>query len=70
MIGSLKAESNAARKYGELIEKIEIMSKFVCIALTKITVSAGFISASLVTVINYFVYDLENESFFLTLPLL
>lgn len=69
--GSLNAESsNVTLKYVELIEQIERMTEVFYFALAKVSVSGCFLPAFLITVINYFIYDLGEKSFYLTVPVM
>lgn len=62
-------ESNADRKYRELIEKIDGMSKMVYILLI-ISMIVGIGIALPVTAVNYFVYDMGDDSYFLPVPVM
>lgn len=70
IIGSLNTESDAVRKYSELNEKIEQMTYLLYILVVKASLIMTFPSALLVTAINYFIYDLGAESYFLPVPLM
>lgn len=55
--------------YKELIEKIERLSEIFCYALL---ITLGFLMppALLFTIVNYFIYDLKGESFYLLYPIM
>lgn len=56
--------------YNELNEKIERTSKLMHFAMTRLTV-VGFVAPFLLTsAINYFIYDLAAESFYLPFPVM
>lgn len=61
---------DAAKKYVELIEKIERMAELCYFALTKVSVNGAFLPAFLITVVNYFLYDMGEKSFYLTVPVM
>ena len=61
LTGSLKASIS----YDELSEKIEQISKLVDLIILKLTFLGTILSAVLLTIINYFVYNLGDESFIL-----
>lgn len=52
-----------SKKNTELIEKIERMSKLIYLILVKLTTASIAISQIQITSINYFVYDMGDESF-------
>lgn len=60
---------HSAGEYAEIIEKIERLSKVFCYAML---ITLGFLMppALLFTIINYFIYDLKNESFYLLYPIM
>lgn len=69
--GSLNTESSKMTlKYAELIEKIERMTGIFYFSLAKVSVSGSFLPAFLITVVNYFIYDLGDKSFYLTVPVM
>lgn len=56
--------------YNGVNVKIERLSKLIHFVLTKLTVVGLELPALAITMINYFVYDLSEESFFLPEPLM
>lgn len=60
--------SGVTLKYIELIAKIEQLTELFYLALPRVTVPVSFSPAFLVAVINYFVYDLGENSFYLLAP--
>lgn len=63
-------KSDTSTKYSDLIEIIEKVTKWYYIVYVKVT-SIGMIFATLlITLINYFVNDLGDESYFLAFPVL
>lgn len=59
----------SSAEYKEMIEKIERMSRIFCYALI---ITLGFLMppALLFTAVNYLIYDLQEESFYLLYPIL
>lgn len=51
--------------YSKLNEKIERMSNLVYLLIIKLTVPGVIIPGLLITIVNYFVYDLGDDSYFL-----
>lgn len=51
-------------------ESIEYMSKLLHFAILKVTIAGVEIPALLATIINYFVYDLEDDSYLLPFPIM
>lgn len=49
--------------YRKLNEKIEMMTKSIHFAMLKLTLTAGTIPPLLISMINYFIYDLNDEAF-------
>lgn len=67
------AESNdpiANAKYCDMNEKIERVSKLYYIEITKFNVPMLFLPVLFATAINYFVYDLGNDSYRLPFSIL
>lgn len=60
----MDSTSNATM-YAELSEKIELITKFMYFAVVKLTPIGVMVPALIITIVNYSVYDLGNESFFL-----
>lgn len=54
--------------YLELNEKIERMSKFVYTIFVEASVAGLLIPTMLITLVNYFVYDLKDDSYALPTP--
>lgn len=67
IIGSLNTESNTVPKYIELIER---MSELVHFALVKLSAPGCSLPALLTTAINYSIYDLGDESYYLAIPVM
>ena len=61
----LTGSSKASISYDELSEKIEQMSKVVDLIILKLTYFGTILSALFSTIINHFVYNLDDESFIL-----
>lgn len=57
-------------KYVNLINNIERMSKFFHFVLTKLTVASVVAPDVLITLGNYFIYDLGDESYYLSAPMM
>lgn len=62
-IGLQKESIIVSHKYKALTVKIERFSKLVYIALAKVTVLAKAIPPFLISMIKYFIYDMNDESF-------
>lgn len=62
-------DPNAVVAAIELHEKIEGFTKLVDLAFTKITFAGILISAILLTLVNYFIFELGDESYFLASPI-
>lgn len=61
----------ANAKYRYMNKRIETVSEFYYKAMTKLNVFAIFVPALLITVINYFVLDLDDDDlYFLPLAIL
>lgn len=56
--------------YMELTEKIERMSKLVYSIFVEASLVGLVIPPLLITLVNYFVYDLSEESYFLPTPVM
>ena len=70
---NLDAEKTAFRTvilYGKLIEKIERITMINEFTLTKLSVVAAILPSALITLVNYFVYDLRDESYQLPFPVM
>lgn len=62
---------NAKMMYIELNEKIEQMSKWIHFGMMKLTYPLIVVPSAIVTAINYFIYDLNNDdAFYLSSPLM
>lgn len=57
--------SDLTNKYIEVNDKIEFVSKIYDIAILKLTPIGVVIPSAMLTVANYFVYDLGEASYFL-----
>lgn len=57
-------------KYAKLNEIIEQISEVIFFGVTKLCVSIGILPALFISAANYFIYNLEDESFFLPGPLM
>lgn len=66
----LKNNPPMRSKYAELAEKIERMSKIFHFILVKFTLPGFILPALFLTIINYFIHDLGNESYYLPCPLM
>lgn len=61
----------ANAKYRHMNERIEIVSEFYSNAMTKLNVFAIFLPALSITIVNYFILDLDDdELYFLPLAIL
>lgn len=67
-IGSQNPISKA--KYSDLVNNIERMSRFFHFVLTKLTVAGVVLPDLLITLGNYFIYDLGDESYYLSAPMM
>ena len=56
--------------YIELNEKIEFICKLLHVVSVHLTVNGVMVPQLLITVINYFIYDLKDESYFLSFPVM
>lgn len=56
--------------YTELNEKLERMSKFVYTVFVEASLAGLIIPPLLITLVNYFIYDLSEESYFLPTPVM
>lgn len=54
--------------YNELNEKIERICRLIYITLTECTIPGLMVPCFLITAVNYFVYDLGDESFYVPCP--
>lgn len=61
--------SIARWKYCNLINKIELLSEIYHFMVVKLTMPGVVLPAFLLTMINYFIYDLGNDSYFLPFPI-
>lgn len=57
-------------KYKEINVKIERISKFFHFLLTKFTVAVIIFPCAIITIVNYFYFDLGNDSFYLPYSLM
>lgn len=64
-LGVERKGSFAKTAYTELNEKVERVSYLMNFFLVKLTVFVVFLSAIILTEINYFVYGLDDEAFIL-----
>lgn len=55
--------------YSKLIGNIELMTKVIRFGLVELTVVGCFFPALVITLINYFYFDLGDESYFLSFPI-
>lgn len=65
-------ESNdliAMSKYTNLNKKIELLSKIYYFFVVKLTMPGVLMPSFVLTIVNYFVYNLENDSYFLPMPI-
>lgn len=60
----------ASAKFKRMNKTIERITKWYELLLVQISVSVITISALVTTIINYFVYNLQDESFLLPFPIL
>lgn len=67
LIGMQNAQSN--RIYNEMSERIEKVSEIFYFVLVKMTVPGVLLPSCLITIYNYFILDLKDESFFLPFPI-
>ena len=56
-------------KYCVLNSKIELASKIFNLFVVKFSMPGVVLPAFLLTIINYFMYNLGNDSYFLSLPI-
>lgn len=56
--------------YYELIVNIERMSELTYIVLVKVSIVGIFQPYLIITIVNYFILDMENESFYLPYPVM
>ena len=61
---------NTPHKYQDFLEKIEQMSQLLYIVVAKLVALITFVPALIVTLVNYFVYNLGDDSYFLPMPLM
>lgn len=54
----------------EMDERIELISKVLHFILTKLTVAGIHLPPIVLTAINYFIYDLKDDSYVLPFPLM
>lgn len=54
----------------KMAEKIEFISKMVHFGLTRVSFCGVTLPAIAVTATNYFVYDLKEDSYFLSVPMM
>ena len=66
----MNVESNEANNYIEIDKKIERMSELIYFVLIKICLLGAMLPALLMTTVNYFVYNLGEESFYLPAPVM
>lgn len=57
-------------KYGKINARIDRMSKICCIILVEFSMPAIVIPSTLLTLVNYFVFNLGDDSYMLTMPVL
>lgn len=62
---------NAAAKshYDELNGKIEQLSNLIHVVLMEFILPATVVPALLLTIVNFFIYDLKDESYFMPIPI-
>lgn len=56
--------------YIELSGKIEFTCKLFDIVFVKVTLASIILPQFLITVVNYFIYDLKDESYFFSIPMM
>lgn len=61
--------SQSKQMYNEMSEKIEKVSEILYFVLVKMTVPGVLLPSCLITIYNYFILDLKDESFFLPFPI-
>lgn len=66
----LKKCSTSTSVYIELNEKIEYTCKLVHFVIVKLTFIGIMLPQVLITTINYFLYDLKDQSYFLSVPVM
>lgn len=64
------ANLNSKAMYIALIAKIERFSQLIYIGTIKLTIPGLMIPAICITLINFFVYDFGDDSFFLPFPVM
>lgn len=70
-LGSLNiADKNASKNCMEINEKIERRSELIYFVFTKLSVPGVILPALLLTTVNYFIYGLDKESYYLPFPLM
>ena len=57
-------------KFSELNEKIERISKLIHFILVKLTLAGVELPAFFITLINYFIYDLKDDSYYFSFPIM
>lgn len=67
-IGLMTNSVSISTDYNRLSVKIEQMSKFIRYTLVDLTFTAMVLPPIILTSINYFIYDLNDESYFLPFP--
>lgn len=67
-LGSL--DLNSWKSYNKLNVKIERMSEFFHFILTKLTIIGIMTPSLIITIDNYFIYDLGDESYYISCPML
>lgn len=66
----MEYKPSTAPTYTALNEKIEMMSKWIYIILSKASPAGMMLPSLLLSTINYFVLDLGEESFLLPCPMM
>lgn len=57
-------------KFLETSEKIEQTSKLLDFALVKLTSAGAVLPTQVIVAVNYFIYDLGDESYYLSFPMM
>lgn len=65
----MEASGAVTKKYIATIEQIERMSERFYFVLDKLTAPGALLPALFLTVINYFIYDLGDDAYFLAIPI-
>lgn len=68
VVGSIESDDSLIL-YNGLDQKIEKVSKLMDFALVKVSVFVPFASAFVMSMANYYIFDMEEDSFYLPCPI-